>query len=76
MTETPISSRNQEWERKLKGKKISDSAQSSGEVFSRSELPQRHRVISPGMKVTRDLVEDRLNVHVDEAGFCTHCTHG
>jgi hypothetical protein len=42
----------------------------------KSQLPPKHRVIAPGTMVTRDFVEDRLNVHVDEKGVCTHCTHG
>ncbi|KAF8249401.1 hypothetical protein K440DRAFT_622055 [Wilcoxina mikolae CBS 423.85] len=64
-----ILARTQEWEAKLKGKDV------TSEQVKR-ELPQKHRVIKPGAMVTKDFVEDRLNVHVDAQGVCTHCTHG
>lgn len=46
------------------------------EQVKRLLLPEEHRVIRPGAIITRDFVEDRLNVYVNEAGECTHCTHG
>ncbi|EIN11153.1 hypothetical protein PUNSTDRAFT_141611 [Punctularia strigosozonata HHB-11173 SS5] len=65
----------EEWESKLKGKKIVD-APGNTSGFSKQDLPHEHRVIAPGSAITMDWRPSRLNVHVDEDGFCTHCTSG
>ncbi|KAI5855837.1 hypothetical protein BZA05DRAFT_442518 [Tricharina praecox] len=64
-----VRAKNQEWESKFKGKDMT-----AAEM--KAELPPVHRVVKPGMMMTRDFVENRVNVHVDEKGVCTHCTHG
>lgn len=46
------------------------------QLFAKKELPEKHRVIQPGQMVTKDFVEDRLNVHVKEDGTVSHVTHG
>lgn len=81
-----VVAKTQEWESKLKGKNVSSddvalpvrppSCSAADREQVKQQLPEKHRVIRPGTIVTRDFVEDRLNVHVDEAGECTHCTHG
>lgn len=47
-----------------------------GQNFCKKDLPEKHRVIQPGMMVTKDFNPDRLNVYVNEEGTVTHCTHG
>lgn len=65
----------EEWTHKLVGKTISD--QNHSEVnFCKRDLPEKHRIIEPGMMVTKDFVPERLNVHVDNEGKVTHCQHG
>ncbi|KAA8909186.1 hypothetical protein FN846DRAFT_905787 [Sphaerosporella brunnea] len=64
-----IPQKNKAWEEKLKGKDM-------GSADIKQQLPQKHRIVGPNTMVTRDFVEDRLNVHVDAEGKCTHCTHG
>ncbi|TGZ85728.1 hypothetical protein EX30DRAFT_368798 [Ascodesmis nigricans] len=68
-----------EWSQKLVGKKIADAddpSAASTEHVKRSELPAKHRVLKPGAMMTRDFMRERLNVHVDEGGVCTHCYYG
>ncbi|KAI1109574.1 hypothetical protein F5Y14DRAFT_432130 [Nemania sp. NC0429] len=65
----------QEWMNKLLGKIVSDNSHSETN-FCKKDLPQRHRVIQPGMMVTKDFVPDRLNVHVKEDGTVSHVAHG
>lgn len=33
-------------------------------------------MIKPGMMVTKDFRENRLNVHVDDSGIVSHVTYG
>jgi hypothetical protein len=42
----------------------------------KQQLPEKHRVIAPDTMVTCDWVEDRLNVHIDSDGKCTHVRYG
>ncbi|PUU80337.1 hypothetical protein B9Z19DRAFT_1191887 [Tuber borchii] len=65
-----------EWRTKLSGKKIIDGQAYSADTFSKRDLPEKHRVIPPGVVVTKDYHHDRLNVHVDEQGNTTHVTFG
>lgn len=44
--------------------------------FCKRELPQQTRIIEPGTMVTKDLNENRLNVHVEKDGVVTHVYHG
>jgi hypothetical protein len=60
---------------KLAGKKLSEQP-TSETTFCKTELPKETRVIEPGMMVTKDFKEDRLNVHVNEDGTVSHVTHG
>lgn len=46
------------------------------QAFCKRDLPQPSRVIKPGMMVTRDFKEDRLNVHVNDNGIVSHVTYG
>ncbi|KAK6495363.1 hypothetical protein TWF481_003387 [Arthrobotrys musiformis] len=69
----------QQWKDKLVGKKIVDSPSSHPDHFCKQDLPQgtqAHRVIAPGMMVTRDFLPSRMNVHVDDEGTCTHIRFG
>ena len=44
--------------------------------FCTQDLPENSRVVKPGSKMSRDHVEDRLNVHVDADNKVTHVTLG
>ncbi|KAI9899404.1 hypothetical protein N3K66_005865 [Trichothecium roseum] len=68
-------SKNEEWQNKLVGKSLSDE-NSNETCFCAKDLPEKHRIIKPGSIVTKDFRIDRLNVHVDDEGICTHVTHG
>ncbi|KAF4122303.1 Peptidase inhibitor I78 family [Geosmithia morbida] len=48
----------------------------SGQAFCKRNLPQPSRIVKPGMMVTRDFKEDRLNVHVNDDGIVSHVTYG
>lgn len=63
------------WTNKLVGKKLSDDAHSET-MFCKKDLPEKCRVITPGMMVTRDMDPDRLNVHLNEDGTVSHVLHG
>ncbi|KAK6356462.1 hypothetical protein TWF718_000821 [Orbilia javanica] len=68
-----------QWRDKLVGKKIVDSPSDHPEHFSTQDLPQgpqAHRVIAPGNMYTQDFRPERMNVHVDDDGFCTHIRFG
>ncbi|KAJ8105941.1 hypothetical protein ONZ43_g7230 [Nemania bipapillata] len=65
----------QEWANKLVGKTVSDNSHSETN-FCKKDLPQKCRVIEPGMMITKDFVPDRLNVHVKEDGTVSHVQHG
>lgn len=41
-----------------------------------SDLPERHRIVAPGMRATLDFVPDRLTVATDAAGIITRLTCG
>ncbi|KAF3801042.1 hypothetical protein GCG54_00010321 [Colletotrichum gloeosporioides] len=76
-------SKTQEWSNKLVGKKLheeesNETRTDSGPVqtFCKRDLPEKSRVIEPGMMVTKDFVPDRLNVHVKEDGTVSHVVHG
>ncbi|CAN8102116.1 unnamed protein product [Discula destructiva] len=66
----------EEWTNKLVGKKIHEGEDSNETLFAKKSLPEKHRVIQPGQMVTKDFVEDRLNVHVGDDGTVSHVTHG
>ncbi|KAI9849531.1 MAG: hypothetical protein M1837_004151 [Sclerophora amabilis] len=59
-----------DWQNKLLGKKISESASDSTN-FAKTDLPKEHRIIEPGTISTADFRPDRLNVHVGEDGTVT-----
>lgn len=44
--------------------------------FCKRDLPDEHRVIEPGMMVTKDYKPERLNVHLKEDGTVSHVVHG
>ena len=44
--------------------------------FCKKDLPDGCRVLGPGARATRDHVEDRLNVHVNDEGKVTHVNKG
>ncbi|PQE11108.1 hypothetical protein CJF31_00011492 [Rutstroemia sp. NJR-2017a BVV2] len=76
-----------EWMNKLAGKTIGD--QSNETTFAKKDLPEKHRIIEPGMMVTKDFDENskkmmvmganmvvrRLNIHVKEDGTVSHVDH-
>ncbi|KXJ91911.1 hypothetical protein Micbo1qcDRAFT_161956 [Microdochium bolleyi] len=66
---------NEEWSAKLVGKTVSDDAHSETN-FCKKDLPEQHRIITPGTNVTRDFYAERLNVHVKEDGTVSHVQHG
>ncbi|KFA65895.1 hypothetical protein S40285_02408 [Stachybotrys chlorohalonatus IBT 40285] len=68
-------SKTEEWQNKLVGKTLSDD-QSNETVFCKRDLPKETRIIEPGMMVTKDFVENRLNVHLKEDGTVSHVVHG
>jgi hypothetical protein len=45
-------------------------------VFAKRDLPQETRIIEPGMMVTKDFKEDRLNVHLKDDGTVSHVVKG
>ncbi|KAH6970872.1 hypothetical protein BKA56DRAFT_678025 [Ilyonectria sp. MPI-CAGE-AT-0026] len=65
----------EEWQNKLVGKKLGDDA-STETVFCKRDLPKETRIIEPGMMVTKDFNENRLNVHLTEDGTVSHVVHG
>ncbi|KAM3074171.1 hypothetical protein ACMFMG_003007 [Clarireedia jacksonii] len=62
-----------EWMNKLAGKTIGD--QHNETTFAKQDLPEKHRIIEPGMMVTKDFDENRLNIHVNEDGTVSHVNH-
>ncbi|KAF4422190.1 pua rna binding domain-containing [Fusarium acutatum] len=66
----------EEWQNKLVGKKLSDEESSTETVFAKRDLPQETRIIEPGMMVTKDFKEDRLNVHLKDDGTVSHVVKG
>ncbi|KAH6676897.1 hypothetical protein F5X68DRAFT_213585 [Plectosphaerella plurivora] len=64
-----------EWTNKLVGKKLHDE-ESNETCFCKKDLPEEHRIIEPGMMVTKDYKPNRLNVHVNEDGTVSHVQHG
>ncbi|KAK4191924.1 hypothetical protein QBC35DRAFT_485091 [Podospora australis] len=75
VTANNLDEKTQEWTNKLVGKTISDD-QSNETCFCKKDLPEQHRVIQPGMMVTKDFQPERLNVHVNEDGTVSHVSHG
>ncbi|KAL7266104.1 hypothetical protein RUND412_011363 [Rhizina undulata] len=73
-----MSNQGQDWHNKLVGKKIVEHEVEASHAsnFSKRDLPEKHRVIAPGTITTRDFYPDRLNVHVDGEGTCTHVVWG
>ncbi|RPA75399.1 hypothetical protein BJ508DRAFT_418145 [Ascobolus immersus RN42] len=65
------------WEKKLVGKKF---VETEGEVatqaFNKQQLPELSRVLPPKAMVTKDYRPGRLNVYLNDANVCTHCTLG
>lgn len=61
------------WEEKLLGKKLVGQGEAKPESVSGAEtvhvkdLPANHRVLKQNAMWTMDFVDDRLNVHVDDA---------
>ncbi|KAH6880085.1 hypothetical protein B0T10DRAFT_609687 [Thelonectria olida] len=66
----------EEWSNKLVGKRLTDDEASTETVFAKRELPQETRIIEPGMMVTKDFNENRLNVHLKDDGTVSHVIHG
>ncbi|KAF4950917.1 hypothetical protein FSARC_13053 [Fusarium sarcochroum] len=66
----------EEWQNKLIGKKLSDEESSTETVFAKRDLPKETRVIEPGMMVTKDFNENRLNVHLKDDGTVSHVVKG
>lgn len=64
----------EEWMNKLMGKKIGE--QHDEMTFAKTDLPQEHRVLKPGMMKTMDFKPDRLNIHVDDDGTVKEVSHG
>lgn len=75
VTVNNLDDKTQEWTNKLVGKTISEQP-SSETCFCKKDLPEQHRVIQPGMMVTKDFNPDRLNVHVKDDGTVSHVTQG
>lgn len=46
------------------------------QCFCKRDLPEETRVIEPGMMVTKDFKENRLNVHLKDDGTVSHVVHG
>ncbi|KAL2683160.1 hypothetical protein Neosp_007627 [[Neocosmospora] mangrovei] len=65
----------EEWQNKLVGKKLSEE-ESNETVFCKRDLPKETRVIEPGMMVTKDFNENRLNVHLKDDGTVSHVVKG
>ena len=53
-----------------------DSANFKFQNFCKKDLPEKTRVIEPGMMVTKDFHPDRLNIHLKEDGTVSHVQHG
>jgi len=51
-------------------------ANDNEQVFAKRDLPQETRIIEPGMMVTKDFKEDRLNVHLKDDGTVSHVVKG
>jgi len=62
----------QEWEDKLMGKKIvplGGSVKDPAKEFAENEIKdgvEFYRILKPNSRTTRDFLEDRLNVHIDD----------
>lgn len=69
------SSKTEEWQNKLVGKTVNETATTETN-FCKRDLPEQVRIIEPGMMITKDLREDRLNIHVEKDGVVTHVYHG
>ncbi|OAA54656.1 Proteinase inhibitor I78 [Cordyceps fumosorosea ARSEF 2679] len=69
------STKTEEWQNKLVGKTLNETATNETN-FCKRDLPEFTRIIKPGSVITKDLREDRLNVHVEEDGVVTHVYHG
>ncbi|RSL56262.1 hypothetical protein CEP53_006854 [Fusarium sp. AF-6] len=65
----------EEWQNKLVGKKLSES-ESTETVFCKRDLPEETRIVEPGMMVTKDFKENRLNVHLKDDGTVSHVVKG
>ncbi|GAO18981.1 uncharacterized protein UV8b_00091 [Ustilaginoidea virens] len=72
---TSSNSETEKWQNKLVGKKLSDGEHDETN-FCVKDLPEEHRVIAPGQLVTRDLKENRLNIHLADDGTVTHVERG
>lgn len=46
------------------------------QVFCKRDLPEETRIIEPGMMVTKDFKENRLNVHLKDDGTVSHVVKG
>ncbi|KAJ9050921.1 hypothetical protein DSO57_1009533 [Entomophthora muscae] len=61
------SSKVNEWEQKLVGKKIVDGdVHEESETFPREQLPINHRIIPAGGMATLDFNPDRLTITLDK----------
>ena len=63
-------------EQKILSKRVVADPISPDNEVSHSSFPAEYRVIKPGTLVTRDMREDRLNIHTDENDKVTHTTMG
>lgn len=46
------------------------------QAFAKSSLPDDHRIVPAGAKMTRDLREDRLNIYLNDDGIVSHVAFG
>ncbi|PKY05109.1 hypothetical protein P168DRAFT_145622 [Aspergillus campestris IBT 28561] len=75
---TSMSGELEKWKQTLVGKKYVEGGASaeSDNTFSEATLPEKKRIVNPGMFLTMDFQKDRLNVHLDDNKVCTKVTMG
>lgn len=76
MSAHQMAAQTKEWSDRLVGQIIVPDPESRKNTFSHDELPASRRILPPGSMTTRDMREDRLNVHTDEQGKVSHVTMG
>ncbi|PLN79541.1 hypothetical protein BDW42DRAFT_126191 [Aspergillus taichungensis] len=75
---TTMSGELEKWQQALVGKKYVEGGASaeSDNTFSEATLPEKKRIVNPGVFLTMDFQKDRLNVHLDDNKVCTKVTMG
>lgn len=71
-----MATKTREWSDRLVGQTIVPDPESRTNTFPHDRLPASRRILPPGSMTTRDMREDRLNVHTDENGKVSHVTMG